>query len=355
MANGLIPATITLALDAMGGDHAPQAVLEGADRALKFLPDLKLRIFGNEHAILPLLEKYPTLRANCVLIHTDVAISQHEKPSIALRQGAKSSMRLAINDVAEGKSQGVVSSGNTGALMAMSKFVMRTLPGVDRPAIIGLMPTQKSDIVMLDMGANLECSARNLFEFAVMGEAFCRTVLGRQNPKIGILNVGSEEAKGHEYLREAAQMIRQSFLAPQFHGFVEGTDVGEGTVDVVVTDGFTGNIAIKVAEGTADMISHELKKQLRGSLLAIIGSALAMFAIKKVRRRFSPSLRNGGMFLGLNGIAVKSHGGTDAEGFANAVKVAYNIARDNLNQKIIEELRTFSITAEPETVVPQPA
>jgi glycerol-3-phosphate acyltransferase PlsX len=339
---------VILALDAMGGDNAPHAVLEGAERALKFLPDLKFRIFGDEQVILPLLDKYSNLRSHCVLIHTDVAISQHEKPSVALRQGAKSSMRLAINDVAEGKSHGIVSSGNTGALMAMSKFVLRTLPGVDRPAIIGLMPTQKNDIVMLDMGANLECSARNLFEFAVMGEAFCRTVLDRPNPKIGLLNVGSEEAKGHEYLREAAQMIRQSFLASQFHGFVEGTDVGEGTVDVVVSDGFTGNIAIKVAEGTADMISHELKKQLRGSLLALIGSALAMFAIKRVRRRFSPSLRNGGMFLGLNGIAVKSHGGTDAEGFANAIKVTYNIARNQLNEKIIEELRQFTSANEPQ-------
>lgn len=326
----------------MGGDHAPAIVLEGAEKVLRHYPDMRFRLFGQESALLPLLDRLPRLKAAATIIHTDVAISAHEKPSTALRQGAKSSMRLAINDVAEGNSQGVVSAGNTGALMAMSKFVFRTLPGVDRPAITAVLPTTTHDVVMLDMGANLECSARNLFEFAVMGEAYCRAILDHEAPTIGLLNIGSEEAKGHDYLREAAEMIRNSPLAPQFYGFIEGTDIGKGTVDVVVTDGFTGNVAIKVAEGTARLFTHELKRAFKRSLVGRIGGLLAMPSLRQMKRNLNPSLRNGGMFLGLNGIAIKSHGSADAEGFANAIKAAHHIARHQLNQKIIDELRSFA-------------
>jgi glycerol-3-phosphate acyltransferase PlsX len=343
-----------IALDAMGGDNAPDVVLEGAAMVLRSMPFVRFRLFGNESVILPKLESLPQLKAACELFHTDVSISAHEKPSVALRQGAKSSMRLAINDVAEGNAHSVVSGGNTGALMAMSKFVLRSLPGVSRPAITSTLPTLKRSVVMLDMGANIECSAQNLLEFAVMGEAFCRAVLGYEAPRIGILNVGAEEAKGHDYLREAAEKIRQSPLGAQFCGFVEGTDIAAGSVDVVVTDGFTGNVALKVMEGTARLYAAELKKSLNASLIGRLGALLALPSLRKLKRHLNPSLRNGGMFLGLNGIAIKSHGGADAEGFANAIRVAINIAEKGLNQTITAELLAWASPPVVNTPTPTP-
>jgi glycerol-3-phosphate acyltransferase PlsX len=253
-----------------------------------------------------------------------------EKPSIALRSGRNSSMRLAIDAVKQGDAQGVVSAGNTGALMGMSKFVLKTLPGIDRPAIGGLFPTLKGETVMLDLGANVHCDAGNLIDFAVMGTAFARVVLGLEAPTYGLLNVGSEEIKGHEALHEASTFLREAGLPGKFVGFIEGDDIAKGTVDVVVTDGFTGNIALKTAEGTAKMVNEYVRRSFRSSVMAGFGYLMARSALNKLRVRIDPRRYNGAVFLGLNGIAVKSHGGTDAMGFANAVGVAIDLSQHDL-------------------------
>ena len=247
-------------------------------------------------------------------------------------------MRLAIDAVRDGQAAGIVSAGNTGAMMAMSIVVLRMLAGIDRPAICAFYPTLRGESVMLDLGANVVCDANNLVQFAVMGAAFARTVLGVSEPTIGVLNVGSEEMKGHEEVRAAAAVLREGPLAGQFHGFVEGNDITGGTVDVVVTDGFTGNVALKTAEGTARLYSEFLRGAFKSSLSAKLGYAFARHAIAKVRERTDPRRYNGAMFLGLNGIVVKSHGGTDGLGFANAIGVAVDMIANRINDRIREEL-----------------
>ena len=316
---------ITLALDAMGGDHAPEVVVKGAEIARERFPFVDFLLFGPKAAIEPMLARAPKLAKVSTIRHTDVVVAADAKPSVALRQGRGSSMRLALDAVAEGEAHAAVSAGNTGALMAMAKFALRTLPGVDRPAIASFFPTARGESVMLDLGANVECDARNLVQFAQLGDAFARSVLGLSRPSVGLLNVGAEDQKGREELRVAAQVLRDGALGPQFLGFVEGDDIAAGTVDVVVTDGFTGNVALKTAEGTARLISGFLKDSFRASLLAKIGYIFARPAFAKFRERVDPRRYNGAIFLGLNGIAVKSHGGTDALGFANAVGVAVDM------------------------------
>lgn len=316
----------TIALDAMGGDHAPASVVRGAALARKRHPDLDFLFFGKEEEIRPLLQRLRALRQGVEIIHTDDAVRDDDKPSVVLRSGRNSSMRLAIDAVKNGRAGAVVSSGNTGALMAMSKFVLRTLPGVDRPAIASFFPTQRGESVMLDLGANVSCDARNLVEFTIMGSAFARSVLGVRKPTYGLLNVGSEEMKGHEALQEARERLASLDLPGRFHGFVEGDDIAKGTVDVVVTDGFTGNVALKTAEGTVKLYSEFLRRTFRHSLLASLGYLLARPAMRKLRQRVDPRRYNGAVFLGLAGIAVKSHGGSDALGFAHAIGVAADLA-----------------------------
>lgn len=331
-------APLVLALDAMGGDHAPKMVLKGVKIARKRYPNVHFLLFGDEQRLKPLLKK--KLRAVCTIRHTPDVVTNDDKPSQAVRQGRNSSMWQAIKAVKDGEAAGVVSAGNTGALMAMAKLNLRTLPGIDRPAIATLLPTIQGESVMLDLGANTECAANNLVEFAVMGEVFARTLLGLERPRVGLLNIGAEELKGTESLRQAATTLRDS--APEtmeFHGFVEGDDIGKGTVDVVVTDGFTGNVALKTAEGTAKLYSSFLRSAFESSIIAKIGYVLARGALDKVRRRTDPRRYNGAMFLGLNGICVKSHGGTDALGFANAIGVAVDLISNDLNLKIKDECR----------------
>jgi glycerol-3-phosphate acyltransferase PlsX len=245
---------LTIALDAMGGDNAPQVVVRGANIARQRNPQVEFLLFGRESEIAPLLSGMQRLRDVARIVHTDDVVRSDEKPSVALRSGRNSSMRLAINAVQEGAADGVVSAGNTGALMAMSKFVLKTLPGIDRPAIASFFPTLKGESVMLDLGANIFCDAKNLVDFAVLGTSFARTVLGQPEPSYGLLNVGSEEIKGHEALHEASAILREARFPGHFVGFVEGDDIAKGTVDVIVTDGFTGNVALKTAEGTAKRI-----------------------------------------------------------------------------------------------------
>jgi glycerol-3-phosphate acyltransferase PlsX len=328
---------VTLAIDAMGGDNAPRVVIAGLNRVLHRFPGTRFLLFGDERRIRPLLRRFRRLRSAMEIRHTDKVIGGGERVATALRAGRQSSMRKAIDAVAAGEADGVVSAGNTGALMAMAKIVLKTLPGIDRPAIAGLGPSMRGRFVMLDLGANVDCTADNLVQFAVMGEVFARSVLGLAEPKVGILNVGEEHLKGNEAVKRAAATLQQSELAIRFHGFVEGNDILEGTVDVIVTDGFTGNIALKSMEGAARLYTRVLREALTSSLLARVGALLAWPALSAVRRRVDPRLYNGAMFLGLNGVCVKSHGGTDAKGFANAVGVAVNLVADQVNDGIKED------------------
>lgn len=333
--------SLTIALDAMGGDNAPGIVVKGADFARRRFPDVRFLMFGDEKRIRPLLKRRKRLSEITEIAHTDEAISNDMKASVALRKGRQSSMQLAINAVREGRAAGVVSAGNTGALMAMAKVSLRTLPGIDRPAIAAIFPTMRGESVMLDLGANVECDAENLVQFAIMGDVFARTVLGTVDPSCGLLNVGSEEMKGHAEIQQAAAYLRQMTETISFHGFVEGDDIAAGTTDVIVSDGFTGNVALKTTEGTARLIKEFLNDAFKSSLAARLGFVLARRGLRKMRARIDPRRYNGAMFLGLTGIAVKSHGGTDAFGFANAIGVAVDMAANGFNEKIIEGLAAF--------------
>ena len=327
-----------IALDAMGGDNAPDIVVAGAALARERYPKVSFLFFGDEKKVQPLLDRHPILRDCSTLRHTPDVISSDMKPSLALRQGRNSSMRLAINAVATNEASCIVSAGNTGALMAMAKFVLRTMPGIDRPAIATLLPTKRGETLMLDLGANLECDAENLVQFALMGAIFCRAVLGLSEPSIGLLNIGAEELKGHDEVRTAAAILRERPLPGLFKGFVEGDGILAGDVDVVVTDGFSGNIALKTIEGTAKLMAHFLKLSFQSSFVAKMGYLLARGALQRLKLRADPRRYNGAMFLGLQGVCVKSHGGTDHEGFANAIGVAYDLVAHRFNERIHEEL-----------------
>lgn len=336
MAHGKIQSPI--ALDAMGGDNAPECVISGAEMALIRHPGIKFLIFGNEEQIIPLLKSRPSLEAASEIVHTVHVIASEDKPSVAVRRGRSSSMWMAIDSVKENRACAVVSAGNTGALMAISKLVLRTLPGVSRPAIAALFPTLRGECVMLDLGANVESDAQDLYRFAIMGDAFARAVLGLARPRIGLLNVGSEELKGRTEVKEAATLLKDSRLNLNFHGFIEGNDIAAGTVDVVVTDGFTGNIALKTAEGAARLIRTYLRDSFNSSPIAKLGGILASGALKGVKDKLDDRKRNGAMFLGLAGIAVKSHGGADAYSFCNAISVAVELVAHRINNRIIDEI-----------------
>lgn len=326
----------------MGGDQAPRSVVEGAEISLKKLKlNNEFLIFGNENKIAPIVETLPLLSKVSHIVHTEQLISPDEKPSIAFRKGKNSSMGLAINAVKTGKADAVVSGGNTGALMTMAKLALRPLAGIDRPAIASVFPTRRGKCVLLDMGANIDCNADNLVQFAIMGDAFAKVLLNLKKPTIGLLNVGSEENKGSEIVKAAAEELRDGEYPLDFYGYVEGDDLAKGTTDVVVTDGFTGNIALKTAEGTAKLCGDYVKKALIGSPLAMLGGVFVRGALKRAFKKMDPRLHNGAMFLGLNGIAVKSHGGSDAIGFSNAIMVAHELAANNINEKISSELAIF--------------
>ncbi len=332
---------LTIALDAMGGDNAPRIVLRGTNIARKRFPETRFLLFGDEGKLNPLLRRLPRLRKVTSVQHTADVVRDDDKPVVALRSGRKSSMRMAIDAVREGEAQGIVSAGNTGALMAMAKVALRTLPGIDRPAMASFFPTLRGESVMLDLGANVECSAENLIQFAIMGEVFARTVLGTLQPTVGILNVGAEDMKGNESVRTAAAVLREVDLPLRFHGFIEGNDIAEGTVDVIVADGFTGNIALKTAEGTARLINEFLGRAFRNSAMAGIGYLFARRALKKMRARIDPRRYNGAVFLGLNGIVVKSHGASDPLAFANAISQAVDMAVHGFIETIRSEIESL--------------
>jgi len=337
----------------MGGDEAPRMVIEGANIARRQYRQAHFLFFGDKAQIEPLLKEFPKLETISEIRHTDEMVVNEDKPSIALRQRRNSSMRLAINAVKDGEAQCVISAGNTGALMAMAKFVFKVLPGISRPAIAGYLPTLKEgrDTVLLDMGANIQCDANNLSEFAVLGAVYSKEVLGVNEPAIGLLNVGEEEMKGNEQVKEAATLLSEHKNLPgKFVGFVEGNDITSGAVDVTVTDGFTGNIALKSIEGSAKLVSTMLKRALKSSLLAKLGLIFMWPALMGLKKRMDPSRYNGGIFMGLRGICIKSHGGANNIGFASAIGVGADIALSDFNEKVARELEKLHEAQELEKI-----
>jgi len=326
-----------LAVDAMGGDHAPAAIIAGLDIAAERHPKARFLVFGDEAVVAPLLAKTKHLKNQATLRHAGAVITGDMKPTIALRI-RDSSMRRAIDAVLHNEAAGVISAGNTGALLALSKIVLKSLKGIDRPAMAAIGPSSRSDVVMLDVGLNVVYDSRNLVEFALMGETFARIVLGIPKPTFGLLNIGSEEGKGDEILRVAAATLRESPIASQFHGFIEGHDIAAGTVDVVVTDGFTGNVAIKTGEGALKLVGKLLKRVFTSSFMAKAGYLMARGALQRLSETLDPRRYNGAVLLGLNGVVVKSHGGTDAQGFAHAVDVAVDMITHDFNSRIAERL-----------------
>jgi len=337
---------VVIALDAMGGDHAPHVVVAGAALAREREPGVHFLMFGDAAELEPLLEQYPILSDAVTVRHTTEKIRSEDKPSAALKTGRGSSMGLAIQAVRDGEAACVVSAGNTGALMAIAKFVLKTMPGIDRPAIATYFPTRKGESCMLDLGANVQCDANNLLQFAVMGEVFARTVLGVDKPTIGLLNIGVEALKGNDEVRKAAELLRNTDLPISFEGFVEGDDIAAGTVDVVVTDGFTGNVALKTFEGTVHLYTHLFKQAFASSFMARLGYCLARRALRNLRDTIDPRHYNGAMLLGLDGVVVKSHGGTDEIGFANAVGVGIDMVSNGFLTKIKDDFE--GLRAEPE-------
>lgn len=344
--------TTLISLDAMGGDHGPSVVVGGVKQYFTQYggEGVRFQLHGDETQVRAEMQKHGLTEAVCDVVHTDKVVAMDEKPAQAMRRGKGSSMWNAIEAVKTGSASATVSAGNTGALMAISKLLLRmSAAGLERPAIVASWPTYKGFTAVLDVGANIGSDAKQLIEFAIMGEAFQSAVHGVKTPKVGLLNIGSEEMKGHDELREAHAILRSGAIPVNYVGFVEGSDIPKGTVDVIVTDGFTGNVALKTAEGTARFISTLLKEALTSGPLAKLGAVIAMPALKKMARRIDPNAVNGGPLLGLNGIVVKSHGGANAQGYANAIRVAVDLARSDYIAKVGANLARLSSLMEKPT------
>lgn len=330
-----------IAIDAMGGDEGVRVMIEGAALARRRHDQFKFLLVGDESRIKSALEAHPNLRASSEILHTEGVISGEDKPSQALRRAKGTSMGRAIEAVKAGDAGAAVSAGNTGALMAIAKLSLRTMPGIDRPALAALLPTlEDHDLVMLDLGANAECDARNLVQFAIMGAAYARVATGREQPRVRLLNIGTEETKGTEMLRDAAAMLKASAadLSMSFDGFTEADKLGRGDMDVVVTDGFSGNVALKAVEGTARFVADLLRRGFTSSLRSKIGFLISKPATELLKHHLDPNNHNGAVFLGLNGIVVKSHGGANAAGVANAVAVTARLLEENVTERISADL-----------------
>jgi len=332
---------LTISIDAMGGDDAPAIVVDGVAISAVRHPRVHFLLHGDEAVLTPLVKAHPSLKPCVEIRHTDDVVAMHDKPSQVLRRGKTTSMWRAIEAVKEGEAASAISAGNTGALMAMAKLQLRTLSGIDRPAIAAIWPNVRGESIVLDVGANVECGAKQLVDFALLGEAFARVALGINTPSVAILNIGAEEMKGHEEVREADRILKQAHLPMDYRGFVEGDDIGAGGTDVVVTDGFTGNVALKTAEGTARLISHYMSSAVRRSFFARMGYLFAIGAFRTLRNKLDPRRVNGGVFLGLNGVVVKSHGGTDGTGFAHALDLAIDMGRADYTGQIAATMDRF--------------
>ena len=335
-----MPAKRTIALDAMGGDFGPDVVVPGAAISLTRQPLMQFVLFGDEAKIQPLLSRHAGMAAKSRIVHTTLAIASNEKPSQAMRRGKGSSMWMAIEAVKNGEASAVVSGGNTGALMALAKLILRPLPGIERPAIAALWPTIRGECIVLDVGANIGATSQQLTDFAIMGAAMARALFHIEKPSVGLLNVGSEETKGADEVKEAHAWLKERDLPLTYHGFIEGDEIGRNTVDVVVVEGFAGNIALKTAEGTARQVGQYIKDAMGSSGLTKLGALLARGGFKALKERMDPRRVNGGTFLGLNGIAIKSHGGSDALGFASAIDLAYEMAESGLIERLNADLAT---------------
>jgi glycerol-3-phosphate acyltransferase PlsX len=334
---------VTISIDAMGGDHGPPVVVEGVAIAVQRLAGRPLRflLHGDAALIEAELAKRPAARALCEVRHTELKIASDEKPAVALRRGKGSSMWLALEAVQKGEAHAAISAGNTGALMAMAKLILRPMKGIERPAIAALWPTITAECIVLDVGANIGATARQLSDFALMGAAMARALFHVERPTAGLLNVGVEEIKGVEEVRQAHAWLKGTDLPLDYRGFIEGDQIGQGVVDVVVVEGFAGNIALKTAEGTAKQIGEYLRAAMTRSWVSKLGALLASGGFRVLKEKMDPRRANGGTFLGLNGIAVKSHGGTDALGFASAVDLAYEMAQSRLIPRLAADLTAF--------------
>lgn len=326
---------INIGVDAMGTDAGPEALVKGAALALKAGARANIIFFGDEGLLRPLVNAQPAL-AQAKIEHCAASVAMTDKPMHVLRRGRDTSMWKAIEAQKEGRVHAVVSGGNTGALMAVSRMQLGMIPGVDRPAVTALWPTPRGRTVVLDVGANVEASEQELVDFAIMGEAFFRALTGTKKPTVGLLNVGAEELKGHELIRNAARVLREADPDMAFKGFVEGNDISQGSVDVVVTDGFTGNIALKSAEGAARLVGGWIRETLRGSLLSKIGALMMVGGLKKLKAKIDPSSVNGGVFLGVNGVVVKSHGGADEKGVAAAISMAAGLVGKGFRKEVAQ-------------------
>jgi glycerol-3-phosphate acyltransferase PlsX len=334
----------TLALDAMGGDFGPEVIVPGAAISLVRHPALSFILFGDEVRINAELAKQPNLRERSRVVHTPLVVAMHDKPSQALRRGKGTSMWLALEAVKTGEAHAAISGGNTGALMAMGKLILRPIAGIERPAMAALWPTVNSECIVLDVGANIGATARQLTDFALMGAAMARAIFHVERPTVGLLNVGVEEIKGAEEVKEAHALLKSMSLPLDYKGFVEGDEIGHGKVDVVVVEGFAGNIALKTAEGTAKQIGQYIKDALTSSLFSKLGAVMAKGGLKVLKNKMDPRRINGATLIGLNGIAIKSHGGTDALGFASAIDLGYEMAESNLLQRLAADLDGFQHT-----------
>ncbi|MFT4045398.1 MAG: phosphate acyltransferase PlsX [Solimonas sp.] len=328
-------APVVLAIDAMGGDHGLQMTVDAALLALAEHESLQLILVGDEaqvEAALRARKPAPALRARVSLRHASEVVGMDESPSKALRGKKDSSLRVAIDLVRDRRAQAIVSAGNTGALMATAKFVLKTLPGIDRPAMISPIPSMNGHVHMLDLGANAECTAEQLFQFAVMGSALVTAIHGIARPRVALLNIGEEEIKGHDIIKQASQLLQASQL--NYAGFVEGDGVFLRDFDVVVCDGFTGNIALKTGEGVARLIYHYIKQEFTRSMFTRLAALAAMPALKALGKRMDPRNYNGASFVGLNGIVIKSHGSADAQAFATAIRVAVREVQNDVPARI---------------------
>ena len=326
----------SIAVDAMGGDNAPEKVLEGINLLFENNVDVHINIYGDENLILNCMKKYKYLNdKNCRIIHSPDKVPGDISVRDAIKLGKQTSMWMAIYSVKSGVNDIVVSSGNTGALLVMSKLILKMIDGVDKPALAGIWPNFKDFSIVLDLGANIECNENNLVEFSILGSELYKTILNKSEVVAGLLNIGSEEIKGNDSIKNAHLKLQESKnLNFNYKGYVEGNEIKNGDVQVIVTDGFTGNVALKTAEGTANFITTEIKKSFSSSFLSKIGYLFSYFAFKEIKKKLDPRKYNGAIFLGLNAPVVKSHGGADAFAFYNSLNLSYQIINGNLINKI---------------------
>ena len=338
--------SITIAIDAMGSDKGPEEIISGAALSKERHPESNYIFFGDHKLINKVLNKFVILQKSSEIIDSNFTVSPDDKPSTVLRQSKNTSMGKSLDWLKNKKVHAVVSAGNTGALLALSKFKLRTLEGISRPAIATTIPHSKGELIMLDLGANVECSSENFIQFAIMGSEFAKIILGKEKPRIGILNVGTEQEKGKIILQDVANHLKKSYLSKQFIGFVEGNEITDGIVDVVVTDGFTGNIALKTAEGVAKLCYFYIKNIFTDTILGKVSFFLIRRSLGSLKSKLDPRMRNGALFLGLNGIVVKSHGGADALGFASAIDLAFEFSKERVGDKIMTGLQNIKLLEE---------